>query len=211
MWRSAVAKRGRARPPRLPSLPVGLRAAHRSPTSLKGPPVPTGRLGPPRRDRPSQRPDRPAPSRTRAPVAASFDAIVVGLGAMGSASLHALSRRGLKVLGLDRFAPPHARGSSHGHSRIIREAYFEHPAYVPLVQRAYLLWEELERESGRPLLSRTGGVMIGPPQGTLVTGALRSAQLHVLPHEVLDAATIAARFPAFRPHADWVGVYEPND
>ena len=139
------------------------------------------------------------------------DVIVVGLGAIGSAAARALARRGLRVVGLDRFAPPHALGSSHGDSRIIREAYFEHPAYVPLVQRAYLLWDELERESGRTLFTRTGGVMIGPRDGELVRGALLSATTHSLPHELLDASAIATRFPALRPRADWVGVYEPND
>src|SRR5882672_6003408 len=130
---------------------------------------------------------------------ASYDAILAGLGAMGSAAAFHLARRGRRVLGLDRFVPPHSLGSSHGQTRIIREAYFEHPAYVPLVQRAYLLWEELERESGQSLLTRTGGLMIGPREGELVAGALRSARAHALPHEVLDAAEIAARVPAFRP------------
>ncbi len=141
----------------------------------------------------------------------SVDCIVVGLGAMGSAAARAISRRGLRVLGLDRFAAPHDRGSSHGESRIIREAYFEHPSYVPLVQRAYLLWEELQRESGRPLFTRTGGVMIGPRDGPVFGGALLSAQTHRLPHEVIDAAEISRRFPAFRPREDWWGVWEPND
>jgi sarcosine oxidase len=140
----------------------------------------------------------------------SPDVIVVGLGAMGSATLRAISRRGLRVLGIDRFAPPHDRGSSHGDSRIIREAYFEHPSYVPLVQRAYVLWDEIARESGRTLFTRTGGVMIGPPGGVLVPGSLRSAREHGLAHEVLDAAAIQARVPAFRPRADWIGVWEPN-
>src|SRR5260370_31829511 len=90
-----------------------------------------------------------------------FDVIVVGLGAMGSASAFHLSQRGQKVLGLDRFRPPHAFGSSHGRTRIIREAYFEHPLYVPLVQRAYLLWRELEGAAGRRLLLPTGGFVIG--------------------------------------------------
>ena len=140
----------------------------------------------------------------------SPDVIVVGLGAMGAAAARALSRRGWRVLGLDRFAPPHAFGSSHGDSRILREAYFEHPSYVPLVRRACLLWEELERESGRPLFTRTGGMMIGPRDGALVRGARASAAAHALPHEVLDADEISARVPAFRPRADWVGVWEPN-
>src|SRR4029077_14910830 len=106
---------------------------------------------------------------------AAVDVIVVGLGAMGSAIARALARRGRTVVGLDRFTPPHGLGSSHGRSRIIREAYFEHPAYVPLVQRAYTLWAELEAESGRTLLRRTGGLMAGPPEGLLVAGARRSA------------------------------------
>src|SRR5690348_1638190 len=97
----------------------------------------------------------------------SFDVIVAGLGAMGSAAAYHLARRGARVLGLDRFAPPHANGSSAGRTRIIREAYFEHPDYVPLVQRAYELWTALERDSGRRLLQPTGGLMIGPPAGTL--------------------------------------------
>src|SRR3989442_13040595 len=115
------------------------------------------------------------------------DVIVVGLGAMGSAAAFHLARRGQRVLGLDRFTPPHDRGSSHGESRIIREAYFEHPLYVPLVQRAYDLWAELERLGGQPLLRQTGGLMIGPEQGVIVPGALRSAREHRLDCELLRA------------------------
>jgi sarcosine oxidase len=143
-------------------------------------------------------------------VSATYDVVVCGLGAMGSAALRALSRRGLRVLGLDRFAPPHDLGSSHGLCRIIREAYFEHPAYVPLIQRAYLLWEELERETGRTLRLETGGVMVGPESGVLVSGALRSAREHRLPYELIDAAEIARRVPAFRPDPRMVGVWEPR-
>src|ERR1041385_4265244 len=105
-----------------------------------------------------------------------FDFIVAGLGAMGSAAACG------RVLGLDRFHPPHELGSSHGRSRIIREAYFEHPLYVPLVQRAYELWRELEERSGRQLLRQTGGVMIGRADGALVSGAKRSAREHELQH-----------------------------
>src|SRR5436189_4071408 len=94
-----------------------------------------------------------------------FDVIVVGLGAMGSAAAYHLAKSGQRVLGLDRFTPPHTFGSSHGQTRIIREAYFEHPLYVPLVQRAYDLWTELERNQGRQLFLQTGGLMIGPPEG----------------------------------------------
>src|SRR4051794_25806139 len=97
-----------------------------------------------------------------------FEVIVVGLGAMGSAAAYHLAAGGKRVLGLDRFHPPHTLGSSHGSTRIIREAYFEHPLYVPLVQRAYELWADLEKKSGRKLLLQTGGVMIGSPAGKLV-------------------------------------------
>ena len=129
---------------------------------------------------------------------------------MGSQTACALARRGQRVLGLDRFAPPHAFGSSHGHSRIIREAYFEDPRYVPLVQRAYERWAALEAESGTTLFRQTGGLMLGPPDGSLVRGALRSAEMHRLPHEVLSAAEVARRFPAFRPDDAMVGVWEPR-
>src|ERR1051325_11918392 len=118
-------------------------------------------------------------------MSSRFDVIIIGLGAMGSAVACHLSRRGTRVLGLDRFAPPHALGSSHGRARIIREAYFEHPVYVPLVQRAYALWQELERESGRTLYRATRGLMVGPPEGALVSGALESARTHGLAHEIL--------------------------
>src|SRR5205809_4528285 len=107
-----------------------------------------------------------------------YDVIVAGLGAMGSAAAFHLAASGRRVLGLDRFQPPHNLGSSHGLTRIIREAYFEHPLYVPLVQRAYELWAELERVSGRKLFRQTGGLMIGPPDGVLVRGAKHSAQQH---------------------------------
>src|SRR6266850_4178829 len=116
-----------------------------------------------------------------------YDVIVVGLGAMGSAALYHLAARGRRVLGLDRFQPPHTFGSSHGATRIIREAYFEHPAYVPLVQRAYELWRDLENASGRKLLLETGGLMIGPAADALVRGARRSAEEHHLPHRLLSA------------------------
>jgi sarcosine oxidase len=143
-------------------------------------------------------------------VSRALDAVVVGLGAMGSATLAELAARGKRVLGLDRFAPPHDLGSSHGKSRIIREAYFEDPRYVPLVQRAYERWAELERESGRTLVLRTGGLMIGPPRGTLVSGALLSAETHALPHERLAAAEARAAYPALRVPDDAIAVREPR-
>src|SRR3954466_8780767 len=119
-----------------------------------------------------------------------YDVIVAGLGAMGSASAYHLATRGLRVLGLERFAPRHALGSWHGDSRIIRELYFEHPLYVPLVQRAYELWAELEMESGEPLMTIGGGLMIGPREGMLIAGTLRSAAEHRLPAELLTPAEV---------------------
>lgn len=110
------------------------------------------------------------------------DVAVVGLGAAGSAILEALASRGIPAVGLDQYAPPHTLGSTHGRSRVIREAYYESPVYVPLVQRAYREWERLARESGRHLLTVTGGVMIGPRGSTLVEGARTSAVTHGLPH-----------------------------
>jgi sarcosine oxidase len=140
----------------------------------------------------------------------TLDVIVLGLGAMGSAALCQLARRGVKVLGIDQFAPPHTLGSSHGQTRIIREAYFEHPSYVPIVQRAYELWSELEKESGDQLFLQTGGVMIGPPDGVVIRGAIASARQHHLAHEVLSAAEVHRRYPALHPEAGMMGVYEPR-
>ena len=139
-----------------------------------------------------------------------FDVIVAGLGAMGSATVYHLAARGSRVLGLDRFRPPHDHGSSHGRTRIIREAYFEDPAYVPLVQRAYQLWAELEKRSRRRLFLQTGGVMVGSPEGVLIRGALRSALRHRLAHEVLSAGELRRRLPVFRPARNMVGVWEPR-
>lgn len=126
-----------------------------------------------------------------------FDVIVAGLGAMGSATAYHLALRGRRVLGLDRWSPGHTFGSSHGDSRIIREAYFEHPMYVPILRRAYDLWRELEARSGQSLLHETGGLMIGPRDGEIVTGALRSAAEFGIPHDVFSAADVRARYPAF--------------
>jgi sarcosine oxidase len=139
-----------------------------------------------------------------------FDVAVVGLGAMGSAALWHLARRGQRVVGLDRFVPGHEHGSSHGATRIIRLGYFEHPAYVPLVQRAYKLWKELEAATGDSLLDISGIAEIGPPNGALVTGTLAAAQVHDLPHTVLDASDLMRRFPGFRVPADYVGVVQQD-
>lgn len=139
-----------------------------------------------------------------------FDAIVCGLGIMGSAALYQLARRGRRVLGIDRFTPGHDRGSSHGETRIIRLAYFEHPSYVPLVRRAYELWRELEVEAARSLLHVTGIAEIGPPNGSLVPGTLAAARLHDIPHELVKASDVMRRYPAFRLPPDYVGVLQPD-
>jgi sarcosine oxidase len=140
----------------------------------------------------------------------SFDVAIIGLGVMGSAALAALARRGHRVVGIDRHASGHDRGSSHGATRIIRLGYFEHPSYVPLLRAAYPLWRELEARSGRSLLSITGIVEIGAPASELIAGTLQSSRLHGLPHEVLDAQDLMRRFPAFRVPGDFIGVFQPD-
>jgi sarcosine oxidase len=140
----------------------------------------------------------------------TFDVVVCGLGAMGSAAVRHLARRGRRVLGLERYAPGHGRGSSHGATRIIRLGYFEHPSYVPLLRRAYELWRELEAACGQQLLHVTGIAEIGAPDSTLVRGTLAAAHLHALRHEVLTAAELMRRYPAFRLPAGYVAVVQPD-
>ena len=139
----------------------------------------------------------------------TYDAAVIGLGGMGSAAAYRLAARGLRVVGMERFGPAHDQGSSHGDSRIIRRAYFEHPSYVPLLHRAYDLWRETEEASGERLLTITGGLLIGHPDADTVTGALRSARMWDLAHEYLGGSELARRFPTFRPGPDDVAVFEP--
>ncbi|MHB1980921.1 MAG: N-methyl-L-tryptophan oxidase [Sulfobacillus sp.] len=133
---------------------------------------------------------------------------VVGLGVIGAAISWRLGEGGQPVVGYDRFRAGHPFGSSHGAARIIRQAYYEHPDYVPLVQRSWTKWQELERVSGRSLLRQTGGLMIGPPDGELVSGTLESVRRHGLRHAVLDAAAIGQRFPQFRVPAGEIGIFE---
>jgi sarcosine oxidase len=140
----------------------------------------------------------------------SYDVAVIGAGAMGSSAAYHLSKTGKKILVLDRFTPPHNLGSSHGQSRIIREAYFESPVYVPLVQEAYELWYQLEKESNKRLLLKTGGLMLGTMDSKVVQGALLSAQTYDLPYEYLSSNEIKKRFPNFNPTNDTVGIYEKN-
>ena len=140
----------------------------------------------------------------------SFDVAIIGLGVMGSAAAESLARRGCRVVGIERFASGHDRGSSHGATRVIRLGYFEHPSYVPLLRAAYPRWRDIEARSGVPLLTITGIIEIGAPQSELVAGTLAASKLHGIVHEVLDAQTLMARFPAFRVPEDFVGVFQPD-
>ncbi|HKY50972.1 MAG TPA: N-methyl-L-tryptophan oxidase, partial [Candidatus Limnocylindria bacterium] len=137
-----------------------------------------------------------------------YDVIVAGLGAHGSAAAYHLARRGQSVLGFERFARGHTLASFGGLSRIIRLSYYEHPSYVPLLRRAWDLWRELERDSGERLLTQTGGLYMGPPDGDLVSGSLASARDHGLAHELVDAAQLRRRFPVFDIADDWVGLLD---
>lgn len=134
--------------------------------------------------------------------------IVIGLGGMGSAAAAHLARRGAQVIGLERFEPAHAMGSSHGGSRIIRQSYFEDPAYVPLLLRAYELWDDLEASADEPVRTLTGGLYAGDPDSLTFSGSLLASQQWDLPHEVLDAAEIRRRFPHFTPADHEVGLFE---
>lgn len=136
--------------------------------------------------------------------------IVVGLGGMGSAAAYHLAERGQRVIGIEQFHPAHEWGSSHGRSRITRQAYAENPAYVPLVRRAYELWRQIERDSGRGLLTVTGGVMLGAPDSSLISGARLSAERWDLPHDVLEPADVRRRFPTLTPGEGDLAVYEPE-
>jgi sarcosine oxidase len=153
---------------------------------------------------PSLRDRRPRVSRRR------FDAIVVGVGGMGSAALYHLARRGRSVLGLERFDVPNEQGSSHGITRIIRLAYYEHPSYVSLLRRSYELWRELEATAGERLLHVTGSLDAGPPGSFVFEGSLRSCEEHGLEHEVLEAADVARRFPAHRLPAETLALLQPD-
>jgi sarcosine oxidase len=138
----------------------------------------------------------------------SFDVIILGLGAMGSGAAWHLASRGKRVLGIERFTSPHDKGSSHGGSRIIRQAYFESPEYIPLVLRAYELWQRLERDTGTDLLHITGGAVLGSREGTLVPRAMAAAREHQIACELLESAELMRRFPVFRPLSNDVTVYE---
>ena len=146
-----------------------------------------------------------------------FDVIVVGLGAAGAAALYQLAASGAKVLGIDRFAPPHDMGSSHGDTRITRLAIGEGDAYVPLVLRSHEIWRDIEARSARPLLTITGGLWISSPArkaeshvANFFDNTLGAARRFGIAHEILDAAAIRARFPQFVVADNEVGYYEPG-
>jgi sarcosine oxidase len=140
----------------------------------------------------------------------AIDVAVIGLGAMGAAALYELAARGQRVIGIDRFEPGHARGSSHGESRLIRLAYSEDPAYVPLVRLAYRNWRRLEALTGETVLTVTGIVEAGRPGSPMVAASLASAVEHGLAHEILSPRQVTARFPAFDLPDDWDCVFQPD-
>ena len=139
-----------------------------------------------------------------------YDAIVVGVGGMGSATSYYLARRGKRVLGLERFGIPHSMGSSHGHTRIIRLAYYEHPSYVLLLKRAYELWREIQRIASERLLHITGSIDAGPEDSWVFKGSWESCRLHDLPHEVLTGAELHRRYRGYHLPADHLALLQPE-
>jgi sarcosine oxidase len=139
-----------------------------------------------------------------------YDAIVLGLGGMGSAALYHLARRGRRVLGVEQFSIGHDRGSSHGTTRLIRKSYFEHPAYVPLVHRAMHLWGELEQEVDRPLFDRTGLILFGRSDGEVITGVRTAAAAHEVRIEEVSLRHAAERWPGFAPDPEMTSLFEPD-
>jgi sarcosine oxidase len=127
---------------------------------------------------------------------------------MGSAACYHLARRGVRVLGLEQFSIPHDKGSSHGFTRMIRSAYFEHPDYVPLVKRSIELWKNLEEECLTKILHLTGGLYLGPERGELVRGSLDAAKKHALSYELFNRRELQRQYPAFHAPEDWVGFYD---
>ena len=138
----------------------------------------------------------------------SADVVVIGLGAHGSAAAAELTRRGLRVLGLERFPRGEAMGSSGGRSRMIRLAHYERPSYVPLARASWDRWAALEAETGLAILRRTGGLYAGPHTSEVVAGSLEAARAGAVTHEILDAGAIRARWPVFAPSDDSVAVFD---
>ncbi|MBL7742241.1 MAG: FAD-dependent oxidoreductase, partial [Chitinophagaceae bacterium] len=142
--------------------------------------------------------------------AISVDIIVIGVGSMGAATCYYLAKRGYKVLGIEQFDITHELGSHAGQSRIIRKAYFEHPDYVPLLQKAYENWDELEKETGEKIYYQTGLLYSGRPDHEMIKGVKRSAGLYNIPLDVSDSASTAKTFPAFDIPGDFETLYEPE-
>ncbi|MBS0262708.1 MAG: N-methyl-L-tryptophan oxidase [Planctomycetes bacterium] len=140
----------------------------------------------------------------------TYDVIVLGVGGFGSSAMYHLARQNCRVLGIDRFHIAHDRGSSHGETRIIRKAYFEHPDYVPLLQRAYVLWDDLQRECGQTLLHKVGLFIAGKADCDSVSGTLKAARLHHLPVDQLDVGEARRRFPGYAFPEDWAVVFEAD-
>ena len=144
-------------------------------------------------------------------MAPNFDVIVVGVGGMGSATCYQLARQGVKVLGLEQFEIGHALGSSHGESRLIRQAYFEAADYVPLLKRSYELWEALETRAKRSLFRKNGLIIMGPQKGgTVLPGVLKSAVAHGIELEILNQKKLRQRYPQFTPPEGYQGYLEKN-
>jgi sarcosine oxidase len=137
-----------------------------------------------------------------------YDAIVLGLGGMGAAALAALARRGRRVLGLEQYGIGHDLGSSHGHTRVIRTAYYEHPSYVPLCRQSFAAWRDLELRLNRSLLVDAPCLSIGRPSGELVSGVERAAREHRLAVERLEPAELRRHFPQFQFDDSYVGMLE---
>ena len=142
------------------------------------------------------------------PSSSLFDCIVIGFGGVGSAAMYYASLHGWKVLGIDRFGIAHSLGSSHGQTRIIRTAYFEHPNYVPLAEQAFQLWDVLQRECQENLITRTGLIQVGDPNGEVIRGIQQSAVQHGLQLETLTAREVARRFPVVKEPTGRIGIYE---
>lgn len=140
----------------------------------------------------------------------TYDVLVIGAGGVGSAAMLELAKRGLSVIGIDRFTPPHSRGSSHGQTRVIRQAYFEHPDYVPLLHRTYELWRGLEGTAGIRLFQQCGLLEVGPADGEVVAGVLQAASQHSLRVETLTAAEVQTRWAGLVIPEGLAAVFEPT-
>ncbi|HQY91171.1 N-methyl-L-tryptophan oxidase [Caldilinea sp.] len=139
-----------------------------------------------------------------------YNTIVIGVGGMGSATCYDLARRGQSVLGIEQFDIPHDQGSSHGYTRIIRLAYYEHPSYVMLLKRAYELWEDIERVSGEKLLYKIGSIDAGPADSWVFKGSFQSVVQMGIDHEVLTGIELNRRFPGYRLPQESMALYQKD-